>query len=357
MGLLDELHEHGTPQISIKVRAGAKRRKQPLFVEITNSGFDRTSICWQHHEHSRKIVEGIVDDQQWFAYVCGLDEADDPLADESCWIKANPNLGTSIGYEYLRRQVKNAINIPGETNTVLRLNFCVWTQADNRAIDMDQWRGCQAMPSEAELIKAPCFGCLDLGETDDFTAWGCLWLLDDGRVAVKMRYWVPQIAMERYPNRPYAEWQRAGLLEVKGEEVTDYASVRERISDDHAKLGMKSIFYDTKTARETAQILMAQGMDLVPMTQGFALNEAIKRLLGLVASSDLCHGDDPILSWMASNTVVLMGIKGGRRLAKERSQEKIDGIAALVMGIEGAIVRRERVIEAPPQLFFVGTKR
>jgi len=42
-------------------------------------------------------------------------------------------------------------------------------------------------------------------------------------------------------------------------------------------------------------------------------------------------------------------IEGGgkKRLAKERSPEKIDGIAALVMGVEGAIVRRERVADAP----------
>jgi phage terminase large subunit-like protein len=357
MGLLDELHEHPNPQISLKVRAGAKGRHQPQFIEITNSGFDRTSICWQHHEHSRKIVEGTLEDDQWFAYVCALDLEEDPLLDESCHIKANPNLGVSIPKEYLRRQVKNATNIPGETNTVLRLNFCVWTQADNRAIDMNQWRGCQAMPAESELSKALCFGCLDLGETDDFTAWGRLWVLSDGRVAVKMNYWVPQIAMERYPNRPYGEWQRAGLLEVQGEEVTDYEAVRARILEDHAKLGMKSVFYDTKTARETAQILMGAGVDMVPMTQGFALHEAIKRMLSLVASGELCHGDDPILSWMADNTVVLTGIKGEKRLAKERSQEKIDGIAALVMGIEGAIVRRERIQELPPVMFFVGGKR
>lgn len=358
MGLLDELHEHPHAQIALHIRAGAKRRTQPVFIEITNSGFDRTSICWEHHEHSRKIVEQVLDDDQWFSYVCALDEGDDPLKDESCWIKTNPNLCVPTPtFEYLRRQTQNAINLPGETNGVLRLNFCVWTQADNRAIDMNHWRGCKPMPAESDLRSAMCFGCLDLGETDDITAWGCLWVLPDGRVAVKMKYWLPQIAMDRYPNRPYDQWKRAGILEVRGEEVTDYEAVRAQIIEDHSRLGIKSVFFDTKTARETAQILMGQGVDMVPMTQGFALHEAIKRLLSLVASSDLCHGDDPILSWMADNTVVLTGIKGEKRLAKERSQEKIDGIAALVMGIEGAIVRRERLQEAVPQMFFIGGKR
>lgn len=354
MGLLDELHEHGTPQISIKVRAGAKRRQQPLFVEITNSGYDRLSICWQHHEHSRKIVERVLDDEQWFAYVCALDERDDPLKDESCHVKANPNLGVSIFHEYLRRQVKNATNIPGETNTVLRLNFCVWTQQDNRAIDMAHWRACRPMPPETELVGAPCFGCLDLGETDDFTAWGALWVLEDGRLAVRMRYWIPEGALERYPDRPYDVWRRDGRLEVCGQEVTDYEAVRAAILEDHAALGMQSVFYDTRTARETAQILTAAGVDMVPMTQGFALNEAIKRLLSMVVSGDLCHGDDPILSWMADNTVVLTGIRGEKRLAKERAPDKIDGIAALVMGIEGALIRRERTPPPEYPVFFVG---
>jgi phage terminase large subunit-like protein len=356
MGLLDELHEHGTPQISIKVRAGAKRREQPLFVEITNSGFDRTSICWQHHEHSRKVVEGSLTDEQWFAYVCALDQGDNPLKDESCWSKVNPNLGVSIGYEYLRRQVANAINIQAEANTVLRLNFCVWTQADSRAIDMPKWRGCLPMPTEQELIGAPCFGCLDLGETDDFTAWGRLWVLTDGRVAVKMRYWVPRVALERYPNRPYQEWERMGSLGVTDGDVTDYAVVRAQILADYRALGMQAIYFDPKTARETAQILEADGVSMVQMPQGFALNEGITRTLALIVSGHLCHGNEPILTWMASNLVVLTGIKGERRIAKERAADKIDGMAALVMGVQGAVVMRERV-EKKYQMLFVGGKR
>lgn len=354
MGLLDELHEHGTPQITIKIRAGAKRRPQPLFVEITNSGFDRTSICWQHHEHSRKILEQAVSDEQWFAYVCALDEGDDPLKDESCWIKANPNLGVSIGHEYVRRQVANANNIQAEANTVLRLNFCVWTQADFRAIEMAKWRACLPMPSDEELIGAECFGCLDLGETDDFTAWGRLWILSDGRVVVKLRYWVPQITLERYPNRPYADWQRAGLLTVTDGDVTDYAAVRAQILADYRECGMQTVYYDPKTARETQQLLQAEGVAMVQIPQGFAMNEGIRRTLELIADRQLCHGNELILSWMASNLVLLTGVKGDKRIAKERAADKIDGMAAVIMGIQGAVVARERVAAPTYQVFFAG---
>lgn len=370
--LIDELHEHPTAVVVNKMRAGTKGRMNALIVEITNSGFDRTSVCWQHHEYSRKVLDGTVQNDQWFAFIAGLDpcqrcldqgkwfpsddckDCDDWRVEGPHWLKANPNLGVSIPWQYVRDRVKQAQGMPSEASDVLRFNFCVWTQGSSRAIDMGRWAACSPMPSEAELQAADCFGCLDLGETDDFSAWGRLWVLDDGRVAIKMRYWIPEDALARYPNRPYAEWKRAGLLTVTEGPVTDYAKVRAAILEDYKSLGMQGVFYDTKTARETAQILMGDGVDMVPMTQGFALHEAITKTLELVVSGQLCHGREQILSWMASNTVLITGAKGEKRLAKERSPEKIDGIAALVMGVEGAIVRRERKPEPSYQAFVFG---
>src|SRR5262245_14478506 len=74
MVIYDEEHEYADAVVVNKMRAGVKRRRQPLSLGITNSGYDRTSICWQHHEHARKVLEDVVDDQRLFAFVCGLDE-------------------------------------------------------------------------------------------------------------------------------------------------------------------------------------------------------------------------------------------------------------------------------------------
>jgi phage terminase large subunit-like protein len=73
IGLIDELHEHPTAMVVDKIRAGTKARRNALIFEITNSGFDRTSVCWAHHEYSVRVLEGTVDNEAWFAYVCALD--------------------------------------------------------------------------------------------------------------------------------------------------------------------------------------------------------------------------------------------------------------------------------------------
>lgn len=338
MGLLDELHEHPSHETSVKVRAGAKRRPQPLFAEITNSGYDRTSICWQRHEHARRVLEGVVEDDRLLAYVCALDEGDQPLEDETCWPKTNPYLGVTVTTDYLRRQVANAKSIPAETNGVLRLNFCQWTQANDRYFDAAKWRACGTLITDRLLEGRPCVGAFDLGQTDDFTAWVRVWLLEDGRVATRCRFWIPEAARQKYPERPYAQWERAGLLEVTEGNATDFARVEAAILADARDSGVSVIGFDKRFAAQMAQNLMGEGLTLVDIPQGFFLNEAIRLVTTWVVEGRLCHGDDLILGWMADNAVVRHGPDKRIRLDKDAAKDKIDGIAALVMAAQVIIL-------------------
>jgi phage terminase large subunit-like protein len=332
--LIDELHEHPTPQVANKMRAGRKGRRQPLIFEITNSGYDRTSVCWEHHEHSRRVVEGLVDDDQWFAYVCALDDGDDPIADDRCWLKANPNLGVSIQYEYLRRQVDSAKHIPAELNTVLRLNFCVWTNAAVRFFDRAKWLECPAEVPDVELEGHPCYAAFDLGQSDDFAALSLIWDLPDGRVGWRGWFWLPESAIEKYKNRPYDQWRRAGALTVTDGDTTDYDEVEDTIRTVCERWGVREVGYDKRFAEQMAQHLVGHGLQMVDTPQGFYLNAAIKRTNELVINGELCHGNHPILGWMADNAVVRHGRDKELRLDKERARDKIDGVAALVMAVD-----------------------
>jgi phage terminase large subunit-like protein len=373
--MIDELHQ-AAPIVVNKMRAGTKGRPNALILKPTNSGFDRTSVLWQHHEYSRKVLDGTIENESWFAFICGLDPCQ-ACADEgrwfpsdecsSCddwktegphWVKPNLNLGVSVSWQYVRERVSQAIGMPSEVSDVLRYNFCVWTQGSSRAIDMGRWAACQPMPTEEELANAEVYGGLDLGESDDLSAWARLYLHDDGRVAVKMRFWIPEAAIEKFPNRPYEEWKRtklnqtlpleAGnrLLEVTDGDVTDYSLVQDQIIKDCHDDGIVAIAYDPRSAMSPAQQLQGAGITMVKTPQGFALHEAIKKTLELVVAGELCHGNNKILNYQASNLVLITGTKGEKRIAKEKSPEKIDGMAAIVTGIDWAIVRRDRAPKA-----------
>ena len=82
---------------------------------ITNSGHDKTSVCYDYHEYGRKVAEGTIEDDSFF-HICSLDEGDDPfmmsLAGES-----NPSLGYTFR-SLIREQVTQARGMPERKHSV-----------------------------------------------------------------------------------------------------------------------------------------------------------------------------------------------------------------------------------------------
>lgn len=170
MALIDEIHEHPTALVVDKLRAGTKSRRQALIFEITNSGHDRETVCWQHHDYSAQVLEGVVENDAWFAYVCQLDPCAkcyaegnrqptercpdcDQWWDEKVWEKANPGIDAILPRKYLREQVAEARGMPSKEGIVRRLNFCQWTKSVTAAIPMDAWDACGGAVDRAALAK------------------------------------------------------------------------------------------------------------------------------------------------------------------------------------------------------------
>jgi phage terminase large subunit-like protein len=54
--LIDEVHEHPDNSVIEMMRAGTKGKQDALIFEITNSGFDKKSVCGQEHDVSVEVV-------------------------------------------------------------------------------------------------------------------------------------------------------------------------------------------------------------------------------------------------------------------------------------------------------------
>lgn len=353
IGLLDELHEHPSPLVVDKIRAGTKTRKNALIFEITNSGHDRTSVCYAHHEMSLKVLQGVVKNDAWFAYVAALDEGDD-WRDPKVWKKANPGIGVILPERYLREQVEEAQGMPSKENIVKRLNFCIWTEQSTRWLPMDQWdRG--AKPVQVR-DGATCVGGLDLASVSDFAAI-CLDFPPedaDGVHDVIWRFWVPEEkANERIRKGfPLDVWERNGSLKFTPGNVTDYSFIEAEILKLAEKYRIKAIAFDRWNASDIVTRLKDRlGEDrLIDYGQGYAsMSAPSKELERLVKDSRLRHGGDPVARWMASNVCTEEDAAGNIKPSKGKSGEKIDGIVALVMAlgvaIKGGLTEKRSVYE------------
>jgi len=276
--ICDEVHEHRTDSIIRMLERGFKSRTQPLLIMITNSGSDRNSICWAEHQHAVKVAAGtltpdadgtfvgeIIDDNE-FSFVCGLDKDDDPLEDESCWIKANPLLGVTFPMEEMRRVVAQAKAIPGSLNLALRLHFCVWTDAETAWMSRPVLDACLAKFDPEELGGSDLYVGIDLSATRDLTAMAFVVptgivevTLDDGAVVGRPTFdawieaWTPRDTMAQRAVKdqtPYDVWERQGFLHAEPGPYIALDFVAARLAEYVGLFNVRAVAFDAYAFRK-----------------------------------------------------------------------------------------------------------
>ena len=267
--LCDEVHEHPDRHVIETLERGFKFRRQPLMLMITNSGSDRKTICWEEHQHAVKVAAGtsqpgadfefvgdVIDDTT-FSFVCALDPDDDPLNDPSCWIKANPLLGTILTREYLAGVVAQAKAMPGKMNGILRLHFCVWTDSDQAWISRATLEKVLADFDPREHQGKSLFAGVDLSGNRDLTAVAHVVqtgeverVRDDGSVAILPTFdawveaWTPGDNIKDRAladSAPYDIWADAQIAEMEGRPVWLHAPAGSRIRLDHVAAHLSEI--------------------------------------------------------------------------------------------------------------------
>lgn len=390
--LLDELHEHASNIVYLKMRAGTKGRRNALIFEITNSGFDLESICWKHHDYSRQILEGTVVNDAWFAFVCHLDACekcqaagklqpsdDCPACDDwkiegPHWLKANPNLGVSLPWQYLREQVREAIDIPSQRNMVRRLNFCQWTQQATVWIPPEAWAACKGHVTPERMKGRECYVGIDLSDKIDLSAVALIFpreLADAGEdddddlyrfddaddddggeggpapvttlnraVDVLVYFWMPKNTLYRRTQEDkieYPDWEKAGYLTATPGSMVDHDAIVDFITTVVAeRYHVRGIGFDQAGATAAVTRLRRHfGDDLVTeIPQGFRfLSEPSKLLEALVVSQLLQHDANPLLGWTINNMAIEENAWREIRPIKIDQRKRIDGGVAIIDGL------------------------
>lgn len=345
--VVDELHEHPNAKVVEKMRAGTKGRTRALILEITNSGYDQTTVCYEHHEYTIKVLQGVIENDAWFGYVAALDKGEDPFNDRACWIKANPNLGVSLTSEYLEEQVREARDLPSKRSLVLRLNFCRWTEASENWGDLDHWDQCATPVYTCALAGRKAYGGLDLASVTDFAA--LVWTFppegDETLWPVVVRLYLPEAAVKKVRargNLPIDVWIEEGLITVTPGNVTDYEFIERDIKKDCEQFDVQEIAFDRFNSSQLVTNLLKEEIEMVAFGQGYvSMSAPIKELERLYMQHRVAHGGHKVLRWMFSNVVAETDAAENVKFDKEKSTQKIDGMQALAMAIGRAIAPRE----------------
>lgn len=348
VALIDEVHEHKTAQVVEMMRAGTKSRRQALIFMITNSGAGKNTPCGIYHDYACAVAAGkrhdgapSIDDA-FFAFVCALDDGDDPLTDETCWPKANPSLqyNNLPGLQYLREQVVEARGMPAKEAIVRRLNFCQWTAAINPWLSAHVWEPCAQAFTADELRGRRAFGGLDLSSTTDLTAFVLLVEpLQPGQPwSILAWCWLPQDGLADRCQRDrvdYAAWQQQGHLETTPGRAISKRHVLQRVAQICAQFDVQGIAADRWRLADFEQQASDEGITipaLMPFGQGFKdMSPAIDAFETAILNQTVRHNNHPVLTWCAANAVTDSDPAGNRKLNKVKATGRIDLVVAAVM--------------------------
>lgn len=341
--VFDEIHAQPNRKLyDVLTKGSGDAREQPLFFIITTAGTDRNSICYELHSKAMDIKAGKKHDPTFYPVVYGLTE-DEDWNDEANWYKANPSLGHTIGIDRVREAYKDALDNPAEENVFKQLRLNIWTNSavawipdhiynrGNEDIDFDQ------------LIGRECYAGLDLSSTSDITALVLVFPPRDAqeKYIVLPYFWLPEDTLELRCRRDhvlYDVWKRQGYIMTTPGNVVDYGFLEAFIEKLGKKYHILEIAYDRWNATATVQHLMDEGFTMVPFGQGFKdMSPPSKELYKLLMEGSIIHGGNPVLRWMAGNVVMRQDPAGNIKPDKEKSTEKIDGIVALIMGLDRCI--------------------
>lgn len=357
----DELHEWADGELLEVIQEGMGARRQPLSVLITTAGEARRGFGWDMHERAKRIRDGLIEDPTFLPVIFAADE-DDDWTDEAVWAKANPNLGISPKIEFLRDEMRAALDSPRKESRFKRYYLNIWTNQASRWLPMDRWDRCGEIGIDlAALEGRPCWGGLDLSRKVDISAFVLCFPPEAGEDTwVWLTFlWVPEERMAwraRNDQVPYPEWAREGLIKATPGNVVDYRVIRADIQALGERFAVQEIGFDPWNATQLAtQLGEEDGFVMVEMRQGArTLSEPCKFVEGLVLEGQLAHGGHAVLRWMASNAVVKADVNENIQPDKARSSERIDGIVAGIMATGRAMVHvraAHEIAYVPGQMF------
>ncbi|WP_031597614.1 terminase large subunit [Ferrovum myxofaciens] len=332
-GCVDELHAHKTRTVYDVVETGTGKRDNSLLWVITTAGSNRAGICYETRTFVTKLLEGLFEDDSQFGIIYGLDDADD-WTTEAALIKANPNWGISVRSEVLLPLQAKAMQMPSAINNFKTKHLNEWVNADTAWMDMRSWEAC-ADPAlnEDEFIGEECYVALDLASKVDIAAKAKLFQRD-GKFYAFLTYYLPESAAEDGRNSQYSGWARQGLLTLTPGNVTDFDQIEAELMADASRFQIVEVPFDPFQATQLSSHMLAEGLPMVEMRPTVLnFSEPMKQLEALVLQKRFVHNGDPILSWMISNVVCHRDQKDNIYPRKEREENKIDGVVALIMAL------------------------
>lgn len=260
---------------------------------------------------------------------------DDPkeVSDPAMWIKANPNLGKTVTYETYQLDVERAEMAPSTRNDILAKRFNIPMEGYTYFFTYEE-----TIPHrKQEFWSLPCALGADLSQGDDFCAFTFLFPLSRERFGIKARSYITSLTLNKLSaamRLKYEEFIEEGTLIILEGTVLNMTEVYEDLEKYilTSEYDVRCFGFDPYNAHSFVERWTQENgpFGVTKVIQGKRTESVPLGEIKKLSEERLLIFDERIMSYTMGNCVLDIDINGNKMICKQRHDEKIDNVAALM---------------------------
>lgn len=314
------------------IEQGASKMDDYLIVATSSEGTVRNSVGDTIKMELMDILTGKYRNDHVSIWYYRLDEVEE-VANPEMWVKANPNLGLTVTYETYQQDVERAENAPATRNDILAKRFGIPMEGYTYFFTYEE-----TLPHRhRDFWKIPCALGADLSQGDDFCAFTFLFPLSNGCFGIKARSYISSMTYNKLQSamrHKYEEFIKEGSLIILEGTVLDMMEVYEDLDAYIVDVGydIRCFGFDPYNAREFVTRWEQENgpFGIEKVIQGSKTESVPLGELKKLAEERMLLFDESLMSFTMGNCVVLEDTNGNRKLLKNRYEDKIDNVSAMM---------------------------
>lgn len=279
LAIADELHAYKNPKQYNIIKEAMKAYTNRLMIGITTAGDNMNSFCYNRLKYCQKVLNGTVDDEQYFIFIAKADERDDGSVDYTNPIeheKANPMYRITIRPDEMLTGASQAQNDPQSRKDFLAKSLNIYTSSTKAYFNIDTFRNSDSNYNWTieELSKLPIswFGGADLSKMHDLTAAALYGTYKDVDIIITHAFFPVTRAhlKAEEDNIPLFGWLDDGNLTMTNGDITNHADIVKWFMMMREKgFKIKQLGFDRKFAEEFYLMMKKERFNIVDEPQLF----------------------------------------------------------------------------------------
>ena len=314
------------------IEQGASKIDDYLIVAISSEGTVRNGIGDTIKMELMSILKGEYVNPHISIWYYRLDDINE-VANPEMWPKANPNIGMTVSYETYQLDVERAEKAPASRNDILAKRFGIPMEGYTYFFTYEE----TLVHKFREYWRMPCALGADLSRGDDFCAFTFMFPLPDGCFGIKTRNYITSLTLNKLPLAMYQKYQdfiAEGSLIVMEGTILDMMEVYDDLDQFilDRQFDICAFGYDPYNAKEFVERWCKENgsYGVEKVIQGARTESVPLGELKKLAEERMLLFDEDIMSFAMGNAITVEDTNGNRKLLKQRYEQKIDPVAAML---------------------------